>query len=413
GGRRTYAGLPYYRFPARHRTRRGLTRSELREKVALLERRADAEVVVGAGRGDAPARRPGHEAFLDQVRLVDLLDRAGVLAHGHGDGRDADGAALELLHQREQDAAVHLVEAGLVHVERVQGVVGEGARDAAVALDLGEVARAAEEAVGDARRAAAAPGDLVRAVLLDLDADDARRAEDDLLKELGGVVVVAEVDPEAGAERGREEALARRRADERERRQRDADGARARAGIDQDVDGVVLHRGVEVLLDDRAHPVDLVDEEDVAFVEVRQDAGDARGLVERGPARGLDGGAHLLGDDVGEGGLAEAGRAGEHDVVERLAALEGGGEEDAEVVLDLLLPDELVERLGAELLLEVLLGALRLGGDEVAVFHRRAERRRDGATYAAPLTAPRHRAVQPGPSSPDRPALINDGPHPI
>src|SRR5690606_31008486 len=65
---------------------------------------------------------------------------------------------------------------------------------------------------------------------------------------------------------------------------------------------------------------------------------------------------------VGRDALPEAGGPGEDDVVERLAALERGGDEDAEVVLDLLLPDELVEGEGAEGLLEVLVAADGVGG---------------------------------------------------
>ena len=52
---------------------------------------------------------------------------------------------------------------------------------------------------------------------------------------------------------------------------------------------------------------------------------------------------HLVGDDVGERGLAEAGRAVEQDVIERLAALQGGVERDAELLADDLLADALVE----------------------------------------------------------------------
>jgi hypothetical protein len=46
---------------------------------------------------------------------------------------------------------------------------------------------------------------------------------------------------------------------------------------------------------------------------------------------------------VGEGCLAEAGRAVEEEVVERLVAPLGGVDGDAEVVLKLLLADKLVE----------------------------------------------------------------------
>jgi hypothetical protein len=49
-------------------------------------------------------------------------------------------------------------------------------RDHAVGLDLGVVAHAPQQAVGDARRAARAARDLRRALAIAGDAEDARRA---------------------------------------------------------------------------------------------------------------------------------------------------------------------------------------------------------------------------------------------
>ena len=54
--------------------------------------------------------------------------------------------------------------------------------------------------------------------------------------------------------------------------------------------------------------------------------------------------AHLVREDVRERRLAEAGRAAEEDVIERLAAAARRLDEDPEVVLVLALPDVLVER---------------------------------------------------------------------
>ena len=58
--------------------------------------------------------------------------------------------------------------------------------------------------------------------------------------------------------------------------------------------------------------------------------------------------AELARHDLGERGLAEAGRPCEQDMVERLAAGAGGLDEHFEVGADLGLADELGERLRAE-----------------------------------------------------------------
>ena len=67
-----------------------------------------------------------------------------------------DRAAAELLDDGEQEPAVDLVEAVRVDLEQGEGVPGDRGGDRAVRAHLGEVAHAAQQAVGDARRAAAA-----------------------------------------------------------------------------------------------------------------------------------------------------------------------------------------------------------------------------------------------------------------
>jgi len=56
----------------------------------------------------------------------------------------------------------------------------------------------------------------------------------------------------------------------------------------------------------------------------------------------------LFRTDVGDGGLAEPGRAVQEDVVERLVPPERGPDEDAQIGLHLFLADVLVERPGAQ-----------------------------------------------------------------
>ena len=162
--------------------------------------------------------------------------------------------------------------------------------------------------------------------------------------ELGGVVeleVAGEAEPVA--QRPGQQPGAGGGADQGERRdlQRDRGGARALA--DHDVDPEVLHREVEHLLGGPRHPVDLVDEEDVALVHPGQDRGQVAGVGERRAAGDPQRGAHLGGDDHGQRGLAEAGRAGEQHVVGRPAAQPGRLEDQPELGAHALLADDLVE----------------------------------------------------------------------
>jgi hypothetical protein len=51
--------------------------------------------------------------------------------------------------------------------------------------------------------------------------------------------------------------------------------------------------------------MDLVDEQDVALLEVGEDGGEVAGPIERRARRGLEAHAHLRGHDAGERRLAE------------------------------------------------------------------------------------------------------------
>ena len=99
-------------------------------------------------------------------------------------------------------------------------------------------------------------------------------------------------------------------------------------------------------------------------------------MAARSPARSSAGpdvmcsvDAHLGGDDAGQRGLAEPGWAGEQQVVDGLAAPAGRLEDDAEVLLQLALTDELGEPPRAQPGLDDLLGVVADAGIEELVTH--------------------------------------------
>ena len=197
---------------------------------------------------------------------------------------------------------------------------------------------------GDAGRAARAPRDLVRAVGADGGAEYAGRPRHHQLQLRHAVEVEADGDAEAVAQRRRQQPKPRGGADERELGEVDAHRARGRPLADDEVELVVLERGIEDLLDRRAQAVDLVDEQHVAVFEVGQQRREIAGLGDDRTRGGAEADTELPGHDLRERRLAEARRSGEQHMVERLAAIARGLDEDAEVGARLLLADELGER---------------------------------------------------------------------
>ena len=187
------------------------------------------------------------------------------------------------------------------------------------------------------------------------------RTPDDRVELVGLVVLQLGGEAEPVAQRTGQQPGPGRGADQRERRDLQRDRRRARALADHDVDPEVLHREVEHLLGRARHPVDLVDEEDVAVVEPGQDGGQVAGVGDRRSAGEPQGRRHLGRDDHRERGLAESRWTGEQHVVGSAPPAPGGLEDQAELVAHPLLADHLVERARPQRRLDRALVALGLG----------------------------------------------------
>ena len=186
-----------------------------------------------------------------------------------------------------------------------------------------------------------------------------RGAADDLLQLLDGVEIEPDRNAEAVAQRRRQKPLPRGRADQREARQVDPHRARRRPLADHQVERAVLHRRIEHLLDRGVEAVDLVDEQDVAVLEVGEQRGEVARLGDHRARGRAEADAHLAREDPGERGLAEPRRAVEQHMVERLAAALRGVDEHAQILARGLLADELVEALRPKRRVGILAGALR------------------------------------------------------
>ena len=169
-------------------------------------------------------------------------------------------------------------------------------------------------------------------------------------------------DAETVAQGGGEQPLPRGRADQREARQIDPHATGRRALADHQIERAVLHRRVEHFLDRGLEPVDLVDEQHVAVLEIGEEGCEIARLGDDRAGGGAEAHAHLPRDDLRQRRLAKPGRAEEQHVIERLAARLGSGNEHAKILARRLLPDEIVEALGAQRGVDVL--GLARGGDE-------------------------------------------------
>jgi len=94
--------------------------------------------------------------------------------------------------------------------------------------------------------------------------------------------------------------------------------------------------------------VDLIDEQHVILFQVGQDSGQIAGPFDCRPGGDADVDAKLVGDDMRQGSLAQAGRAVQQGMIQRFLALLGRIDQDGQVFDDLLLPDNFVQVVWAQ-----------------------------------------------------------------
>ena len=146
--------------------------------------------------------------------------------------------------------------------------------------------------------------------------------------------------------------------DQGERRDLQGDRGRPRPLAHHDVDAEVLHREIEHLLGGPGHPVDLVDEEDLALRERRQDGREITRPLQRGARGDPERHGELGRDDHGKGRLAQPGPAAHQHVVRRPVAPQRALQHQRQLLAHPRLADELLQPLGPQRRLDELLVAL-------------------------------------------------------
>lgn len=117
--------------------------------------RSETKVQIGARGGDTTAGGALQETLLDQIRLNNILDRLLLFTNGGGQIIEPYRSTEELIQYGQQQLAIHIVEALLIHIQHIEGLSGHLGTDMAIGADLGVIAHPAQQAVGDARRSRA------------------------------------------------------------------------------------------------------------------------------------------------------------------------------------------------------------------------------------------------------------------
>lgn len=122
---------------------------------------------IGTRHGDAAARRFADKPKLQEIRLVNVLNRRSFFSCGCGKRVQTDRTAAEFNDNRIQQSSVNIVKPQLIHFKSVQRHCRNGSGNAPVSFNLGEITYALQKPVCDSGRAARTQGDLVRSRIVD------------------------------------------------------------------------------------------------------------------------------------------------------------------------------------------------------------------------------------------------------
>jgi len=210
----------------------------------------------------------------------------------------------------------------------------------------------------------------------DADAMNAGAAGDDIFEFLDRIEIQPNRNAEPIAQRRGQQSQPGGRRHQREFGQIDLDRPRRRPFADDEVQLIILHGRIEDFLDRRIEPMDLVDEEDVAFFQIGQKGGEITGLGDHRTGGGAEIDTQLAADDLRQRRLAKPRRPDEQHMIERLAPGPRRLDENLQVFARRRLADEIVERLRTQAGVDIILALFRRqqalrGGHRISSDHPR------------------------------------------
>ena len=132
--------------------------------------------------------------------------------------------------------------------------------------------------------------------------------------------------------------------------------AGSRPLVNHDVDAVVLHRRVKVLLDHGRKSVNFVDKQHIVRFKARQQSRQVARFVEHRPRSQLKAHPQFVGNDVRERGFTQSRRTVQQSMVQRFAAVFCRFDKHPQVLDHLALSAKVLEPQRAQGIFEVALG---------------------------------------------------------
>ncbi len=254
---------------------------------------------------------------------------------------DAHRPAAINIGDHRQIAPVHRIETQMIDLQPVERAIGDFGGDGGFARNIGEIAHPAQQPSGDARRAARALGNLLGSIGGYAQIKQTCGAGDDEFQLIMGVEIQPHRNAKTVAERRGQQPLpawSRRPSVKAGKSIRTT--ARRRPLADHDIQRTIFHGGIKDFLDHRIEPVDFVDEQNIAVLEIGEQCRQIAGFCDDRARGGAEPDAHFLRHNLRQRGFAQSRRAKKQHMIERIPARFRGLDKHAQIFPRGLLADE-------------------------------------------------------------------------
>src|SRR5579885_3428413 len=97
-----------------------------------IARRGQAQMLIGQASHHAPTRGTRDKTELQEIWLIDILNRLAILAGTGGQGIKTNRAAIEFLNDRQEEIAIGLVQADFINLQSIERLLSYFFRNHAI-----------------------------------------------------------------------------------------------------------------------------------------------------------------------------------------------------------------------------------------------------------------------------------------
>src|SRR5699024_4344091 len=185
-----------------------------------------------------------YEPLHDQIRFINLFDRAGFFAHSSTNGSDSNRSTLKFINNCRKNPIVHFIQSVFIYIQSIE----RKSRDLKVygtgSLDLCKISYPPKKGICDPWCSSASTGDFHRSFLINGNIQKTSRSFNDILKDSMIIIIQMKIYSKTGTHRRTDQAHSGSRSHQCKRMKGYLNIFSAGPAFDHNINLKILHRRI-------------------------------------------------------------------------------------------------------------------------------------------------------------------------